>query len=103
MKKYKLTEETKISEWTGKKITRIEAIIDFGSVKAGAKGGFVEDERNLDIENTSGDAWVYGDAEVYGNARVYGNAQVYGNAEVFGDAWVSGDARVYGDKVLYRE
>ena len=97
MKKYKLTEETKISEWTGKKITRIEAIIDFGSVKAGAKGGFVEDERNLDIENTSGDAWVYGDAEVYGNARVFGNAKVYGNAKVFGDAWVS------GDKVLYRE
>ena len=109
MKKYKLTEETKISEWSGRKVTRIEAIIDFGLVKAGTKGGFVEDERNLNVEKEAGNAWVYGDAEVSGNAwvsgnaRVYGDAwvsgdaRVYGNARVYGDAWVSGDARVYGD------
>jgi len=90
MKKYKLTEETKISEWSGRKVTRIEAIIDFGLVKAGTKGGFVEDERNLNVEKEAGNAWVYGDAEVSGNAWVSGNARVYG------DAWVSGDARVYG-------
>ena len=102
MKKYKLTEETKISEWSGRKVTRIEAIIDFGLVKAGTKGGFVEDERNLNVEKEAGNAWVYGDAEVSGNAWVSGNARVYGDAwvsgdaRVYGDAWVSGDARVYG-------
>ena len=84
MKKYKLTEETKISEWSGRKVTRIEAIIDFGLVKAGTKGGFVEDERNLNVEKEAGNAWVSGDAEVSGHAWVSD------------DAWVSGDARVYG-------
>ena len=101
MKKYKLTEETKISEWSGRKVTRIEAIIDFGLVKAGTKGGFVEDERNLNVEKEAGNAWVYGDAEVSGNAWVSGNARVYGDAWVSGDARVYGNARVYGDARVY--
>ena len=82
-KKFKLTEET-ISKY-GVTLHRIEAIADFGDVKKGDKGGFVEKEENI---NASGDAWVYGDARVYGNARVSGNAWVDG------DAMVSGDARV---------
>lgn len=37
MKKYKLTEETK--EYYGITLYRIEALKDFGTVKAGDKGG----------------------------------------------------------------
>ena len=44
-KKYKLTEETIIVN--DKSLYRIEALKDFGNVKKGDKGGFVENEDNL--------------------------------------------------------
>ena len=78
MKKYELTEET--FTVFGKTLYRIRAVRDFGSVKTGEFGGYIEKEENL---SHFGDAWVYGDARVSGDARVFGNAWVYGNAEVF--------------------
>ena len=80
-KKYELIDETQ--EWNGRILHRIRALADFGDVKAGELGGWIEKEENLSHND---DAWVYGDAQVYGNARVYGNAQVFGNAQVCGDA-----------------
>jgi cytoskeletal protein CcmA (bactofilin family) len=94
MKKFELTAESKINIF-GKKLFRIKALISFGDVEEGETGGWIEKEENL--EQSSGNAWVYGNAEVYGNAWVYGNAEVYGNARVYGNAWVSGNARVSGD------
>ena len=115
-KKYKLTDET--INLNGAILYRIEALKDFGEIKKGDKGGFIESENNLAHE---GDAWVsdnahvYGDAcvfdnarvynnafvsryaQVYGNARVYGNAWLYDNTRVCGYAWVADNARVYGD------
>lgn len=78
MKKYELTEET-VTVY-GKTLYRIRAVRDFGSVKTGEFGGYIEKEENL---SHFGNAWISGDAWVYGNARVFGNAWVYGNAEVF--------------------
>ena len=91
-RKYEFTGETK--NWIGRTLHRIRAVRDFGDVKAGDLGGWIEKERNLSHD---GDAWVYGNAEVSGNAMVSGNAEVYGNARVYGNAAVSGNARVYGD------
>ena len=82
MKKFELTTES-ITNVAGKKLFRIKALIDFGDVKAGEVGGYVEKEGNV---SQDGNAWVYG------NARVYGDARVYGNARISGDAWVSGNA-----------
>ena len=102
-KKYKLTNET--INLNGATLYRIEALKDFGEIKKGDKGGFIESENNLAHE---GDAWVsdnahvYGDACVFDNARVYNNAfvsgyaQVYGNAFVYGNAWLYGNTRVCG-------
>ena len=95
-KKYKLTDETK--KTNGVVLHRIEAVRDFGNIKVGDKGGYVEVERNLSHD---GNAWVYGDACVYGNAEVWGNACVYGNARVNDNAWVYGDACVYGNAWVY--
>lgn len=78
MKKFELTAESKINIF-GKKLFRIKALISFGDVEEGETGGWIEKEENL--EQSSGDAWVYGDAEVSGDARVSGNAEVYGNAD----------------------
>ena len=82
MKKFELTSEF-ITNIFGTKLFRIKALIEFGNVKAGELGGFVEKEENL---NHEGNAWVCGDAEVYGNASVCGDARVCGNAWVCDDA-----------------
>ena len=101
-KKYKLTSE-KI-EHLGKTLYRIEALIDFGNVKKGDKGGFIERENNL---SQNGDAWIYGDAKIYDNAwiydnaRIYGNARISGNAKIYDNAWISGNERIYGDAWIY--
>ena len=87
MKKYELTGEVKVK--FGVTFKRIRALIDFGNVKKGELGGFIEKEENLSHENN---AWVYDDAEVSGNARVYDDAWVSGNARVSGNAEVSGNA-----------
>lgn len=94
MKKFKLTSEF-IVDISGVKLFRIKALIEFGNVKAGDLGGYIEKEENL---SHMGNAWVSGNARVSGDARVSGNAQVSGNARVFGDARVSGNAWVFGDK-----
>ena len=101
MKKYELTEETKIIG--DKTLFRIRALRSFGDIKAGDLGGFIENERNLSHEDN---AWVSGNAKVIDNARVSdnalvsgetwvgGNARVDGNARVSGETWVGGYARV---------
>ena len=94
--KFKLTEET--INVNGKTLHRIEALKDFGYIKKGDKGGFVEKEENL---SQSGDCWVYDNAKVYNNAKVFDNADIYGNASIFGNAVVSGNARVYGNAWVY--
>ena len=111
MKKFKLTSEF-IVDISGVKLFRIKALIEFGNVKAGDLGGYIEKEENLSHmgnawvsgnaqvsgdARASGDARVSGNAQVSGDARVSGNAQVSGNAWVFGDAQASGDARVSGN------
>lgn len=105
MKKYRLTNKTRTVTRNGKDIIlyQIEALRDFGDIKAGDLGGFVESEANL---SHGGDCWVgdkariYGNALVCGNATVGGNARVYGNAKIFGNATVSGSSKVCGDTVL---
>lgn len=101
MKKYKLTNETKVINNSRGKITlyRIEALKDFGIVKKGYGGGFVQDESNLSHD---GKCWVYQEACVFGKAKVYENAYVYGIARVFGKARVFGNAHVYGSAYVYK-
>ena len=95
--KFKLTEETIIVN--SKPLYRIEALRDFGDVKKGDKGGFIENESNL---SQSDDCWVYDNAQVYDNAEVlcnavvYDNAKIYDNAKVYNNAMVCGYARVRG-------
>ncbi|MFR6247825.1 MAG: hypothetical protein ACLUJ2_01025, partial [[Ruminococcus] torques] len=70
MKKFKLTSEF-IVDISGVKLFRIKALIEFGNVKAGDLGGYIEKEENL---SHMGDAWVSDDARISGNAQVFGNA-----------------------------
>lgn len=58
MKKYVFTDET-VKTAEGFILRRIKALRDFGDVKAGDLGGFIEKESNLSHD---GNAWVFGDA-----------------------------------------
>ena len=95
-KKYRLTDE--IIEFCGFELHRIESLKDFGHIKKGDKGGFVQSENNLSHD---GDCWIFGDAYVYGSAKVYDNSKVFDNAKVYDNAKVFGDANVFGDAYIY--
>ena len=58
MKKYEFTGETKRVELWNRTATlhRIKATVEFGFVKVGELGGWIEKEENLSHE---GKAWVY--------------------------------------------
>ena len=77
MKKFKLTSEF-IVDISGVKLFRIKALIEFGNVKAGDLGGYIEKEENL---SHMGNAWVSDDARISGNAQVFGNARVSGDKD----------------------
>ena len=83
-KKYEMIE-------TGNGIYQIKALRDFGDVKKGDLGGFIQKEENL---SHFGNCWIYDKASVYGNAHIGNNAKVKDDAFVFGSAVVGGDAIV---------
>ena len=68
---------------------QIEALKDFGDVKAGDLGGYIESEENLSQYDN---AWVFDNARVYGNACVFGDAQIKSARDyiVFKNWWSSG-------------
>ena len=99
MKKYELTEETKVI--VGKTLFRIRALRSFWDIKAGDLGGFIENERNLSHD---GNAWVSDNARVDGYARVDGNARVDGYARVGDNARVDDDGLINSnDDFLYEK
>ncbi len=89
MKKYELTNETKLVD--GDKLVRIRAIKNFSDVKAGDFGGWVSKEDNLSQES---DCWIYDNAMAFGNARVEGRAKLYNDSKLYGSARISGEAKL---------
>ena len=81
MKKFEFTGETKTISLFFRTATlhRIRAVAEFGLVKIGDLGGWIEKEENLSHE---GKAWVWGNAEVWGNAKVCGDAEVFSASHV---------------------
>lgn len=93
-KKYILTEEAKdivLSDGLSKRLYRIMAFRDFGSVKAGQLGGFVENESNLSHE---GECFIFDDAVVCENATVEKNSLIMDNAMILGNAKITDFALV---------
>ena len=75
MKKFEFTGETKTISLLFRTaiLHRIRAVAEFGLVKVGDLGGWIEKEENLSHE---GKAWVCGDAKVWGNAKVFSASHV---------------------------
>ena len=82
MKKFELTSEF-ITNIFGTKLFRIKALVEFGDVKAGELGGYLEKEENLDHD---GDAWVTEIASVSGDATHCDNGRVSCDARVSDNA-----------------
>lgn len=89
-KKYEILKDQAITR-NGSTIYRIKALRNFGDVKAGDIGGFIEKEENLSHE---GPCWIYDDAMVYHNAKVRDNATVRGYAHVYNESQVLHNAVV---------
>lgn len=124
--KYEMTDETKVVH--GRRLYRIKALRDFGSVKAGELGGWIQREENLSHDGT---AWIRDNACVMDSAVVRQAAQVSGiasitdyaivtqcasisdsatirsrafvggNAKIEGGVDVSGGATIYGDAHIF--
>lgn len=102
-KKYEILKDQAIT-MNGSTIYRIKALRNFGDVKAGDIGGFIEKEENLSHD---GPCWVYGDAMVYHNAKVRENAivrdyaHVYNESQVLHNAIVEDHARVCNNGIVF--
>jgi len=90
-KKYELTNET--LEWGSHTLHRIRALRDFGDVKAGYLGGWIESERNLSHE---GDCWLFDEAKAYDDAELLEDACAYGYAQLSDNACACGNAQLLG-------
>ena len=77
MKKYELVETDKTTPF-GNPLFQVVALRDFGDVRKGDLGGYIESTYNL---SHKGNCWVFGDAQVYGNVLVAGNAEIYDTTE----------------------
>lgn len=108
MKKYIIVHNNtlKITNNWGVETTlyRIKALKDFGDVKAGDLGGWIQTEKNLSQEGT---CWVYGKSMVYDeNTRILDNAKVYNSTIHSGtqhsglfQTKISGYAKVYDSTI----
>jgi len=108
-RKYEFTGETKVVD--GTTLHQIRALRDFGDVKAGDVGGWVESEINLSHDGNcwlsdnavasgnsriSGDVWILRNVQVSGNMRISGSVRINGNVRLSGNAWLCGYARISG-------
>jgi len=107
LNKYEILIDDKITHISnGITLYRIKALRDFGDVKAGDLGGFIQKEVNLSHD---GNCWIYGHAKVFDNAKIINDAVVEGKAEVFDNAIISdkakvgGSAKIYCNAIIYRE
>lgn len=82
----------------GRKVYRIEALKDFGVVKAGELGGYIQNENNLSFD---GESWVCDEAKVFDDARICNDAIIRNNARIYGNAIVRNKAMVYGNAIIY--
>ena len=105
MKKYELLEGPNFTKnifggINARTIHRIIAIRNFGDVKAGDIGGWVEKESNL---SHYGNCWIYNDAMAIQDSTVDGNAQLRDGAKLYHESIITDDAIVSGKAYIYEK
>ena len=94
--KFKLLKNESCS-FNNKTLFRIVSLKNFGDVKKGQKGGWVENEDNL---SQYGECWIYDNAMVFDHAKVLDNAKVKNKAIVFELAIISDSAKIIENAVI---
>jgi NDP-sugar pyrophosphorylase family protein len=97
-KKYTMTDDTIVID--GAKLSRIQALRDFGNVKAGELGGYISCEENL---SHNGTCWVSDDAIVRDSAIARDFALVRDRAQVRDSAIVRDHAIVRDRSIVCGE
>jgi len=103
MKKYEILKGQSITIY-GRTLYRIRALRDFGNVKKGDIGGYVQNEYNLSHD---GECWVYNDAmaldnsRVLNNARMYNNSRMYGHSEMFDNTEMHDNSKMFNDSKMF--
>ncbi len=73
-------------------LRQIEALVDFTNVRAGERGGWVEDTTQL---SQQGNCWLYDtSALLYAGARVSGEARICGASIISHGAQIDGEASI---------
>lgn len=98
-KKYKIRKDLSCT-FDGHKLYRVEALKDFGIVKKGNIGGFIENAIIDGFAQVCDNAVVFGKAQVRGYSKVKDNARVFNNARMEGCSIVKDNAQVYGNSLL---
>lgn len=96
MKKYEFSGEIKVVN--GIMLHRIKALKDFGDVKKGDLGGWIEKESNL---GQNGNCWIYDEACAYGNASIHNNAKIYDNAQIYDEAMIYDQTVIYDNARIF--
>lgn len=98
MTKYALTEDSQLHDYLQDgikqqvRLWQIRALRDFGDVKAGQLGGWLECEENL---SQLGDCWIYDR-----KTRVFGGSDVKDDAQIRGESTLCHQAHVAGSAVV---
>jgi tetrahydrodipicolinate N-succinyltransferase len=101
IKKFELTRNT--YQHFEFKLYQIRALRNFGNIRKGDLGGYVQKEANLSHDD---DCWVYDSAKVYldalvaEDARAMGTCWVYNRATVRGSAVVKDQCFILGDCLI---
>lgn len=93
--KYELTDETTL--YDGVHLHRIRALRDFGDVKAGDLGGFVDNGHNLSHD---GNCWIYDEAKAMDGSLVTGDAKIMDYAVLRDETKVYKEAIVKDNALL---
>ena len=98
-KKYEiLMDKENTIEWKGHTLHRIRALRDFGDIKKGDIGGFVENENNL---SHKGNCWIYDDAKAMDDSIMYDNSRIYDKSELHDDSIMHNYTRMYDYSELH--
>lgn len=99
----------------GEKLYRIQAVINFSTVRAGTIGGLVQSDENLAHE---GDCWITPHAKALHDSRIRDNAwlmdramlrnnselcdeaMLYENAQAFKNATICEDVHIFGNTAV---
>lgn len=95
-KKYELVKDSPMKIIIGNSQTtvyRVRALKDFGDVKKGDLGGYIQSEYNL---SQYGNCWIYDEAICWQSGKILNNSKLKDFAEIFGCGKIKDNAIVGG-------